>query len=156
VRTLRTQADVIKKYITDRTTGDNQHQPLILAEGGEFFQVSMNAEQAQVLESRAFSVGDIARLFGSVVAPAADREEHELGHRHRADVDRRNPLYLLYLAPLLAKIEAKINLKLFATEDSTIHWMRVLEPNTTVGNTVKQNAVERNARHQSSIACEKA
>ena len=64
MRTLRTQADVIKKYITDRTTGDNQHQPLILAEGGEFFQVSMNAEQAQVLESRAFSVGDIARLFG--------------------------------------------------------------------------------------------
>jgi hypothetical protein len=57
----------------------------VLEDGLEFQQMALTAEDAQWLEARKFSRGDIAMFFG--VPPHADRghrQGHELGHRPEA------------------------------------------------------------------------
>lgn len=59
-----TQA-ALRDYIERKYTGaENHHTPLILTEGGEAKTISMNPEDAQLIESRQFSVIDICRFFG--------------------------------------------------------------------------------------------
>lgn len=57
--------DRIKSYVAERYQGvENFHKPLVLSEGGKVQQLTMNAEDAQLIESRKFSVIDICRFFG--------------------------------------------------------------------------------------------
>lgn len=49
-----------KRYAGNR----NSHRPLVLTNAAKYTQLSLNAEDAQLLESRKFSVIDIARAFG--------------------------------------------------------------------------------------------
>lgn len=56
----RLRAHLRQKYSGSK----NHHEPLILTEGGEAKTLSMSAEDAQLLESRKFSVIDICRFFG--------------------------------------------------------------------------------------------
>lgn len=55
----------LKESLERRYQGvENFHKPLVLTEGGEPKQLTMNAEDAQLIESRKFSVIDICRFFG--------------------------------------------------------------------------------------------
>lgn len=55
----------LKKYLEEKYQGSgNHHKPLVLTEGGDIKQLSLNAEDAQLIESRQFSVIDICRFFG--------------------------------------------------------------------------------------------
>ena len=55
----------LREYFDARYTGTaNHHRPLLLTEGGEAKTLSMSAEDAQLIESRQFSVIDICRFFG--------------------------------------------------------------------------------------------
>jgi HK97 family phage portal protein len=42
----------------------NKHRPFVATDGGEWQQISINANDAQLIESRQFSVVDICRFFG--------------------------------------------------------------------------------------------
>ena len=58
-------ADDLREFFDARYTGTaNHHRPLLLTEGGEAKTLSMSAEDAQLIESRQFSVIDICRFFG--------------------------------------------------------------------------------------------
>lgn len=55
----------LREHIQNRYTGTGKrHKPLILTDGGEVKTLTMSAEDAQLLESRKFSVIDICRFFG--------------------------------------------------------------------------------------------
>jgi HK97 family phage portal protein len=55
----------LREYITKKYSGSgNHHTPLILQNGGQAKTLSMSAEDAQLLDSRKFSVIDICRFFG--------------------------------------------------------------------------------------------
>lgn len=55
----------LREHLQERYTGSRNHNtPLILTEGGKAEALSMNPEDVQLLESRQFSVIDIARFFG--------------------------------------------------------------------------------------------
>lgn len=57
--------DMIRAHIGDRYSGaGNHHKPFVLTEGGEIKQLTMTADDAQLIESRQFSVIDICRFFG--------------------------------------------------------------------------------------------
>ncbi|PLR25073.1 phage portal protein [Caulobacter zeae] len=59
------QADEIRTYWKNRFGGKNRHSgPAVLDQGGEIKQLEITAEDAQLLETRKFSVEDIGRLFG--------------------------------------------------------------------------------------------
>ena len=55
----------LREHIKAKYSGrSNHHTPLILTDGGDVKTINMNADDAQLLESRQFSVIDIARFFG--------------------------------------------------------------------------------------------
>jgi HK97 family phage portal protein len=59
------QRDVIEKKLTEKYTGAmNAGRPLILEGGTTWSQLGLNPEDAQMLESRGFSVEEICRFFG--------------------------------------------------------------------------------------------
>ena len=59
------QADQLRAEWRKRYSGgDNAHLPLVLAHGAKATQLSLNAEDAQLLQTRMFQVVDICRAFG--------------------------------------------------------------------------------------------
>lgn len=57
--------DRFREHLRDRYSGAaNHHKPLVLYDKGKVDKLSMTAEDAQLLESRKFSVIDICRFFG--------------------------------------------------------------------------------------------
>lgn len=105
------QADEIRDYWRQRFSGLNRFAgPAVLTEGGEFVQMAINAADAQLLESRKFSVMDIARVFG--VPP------HMLGETDKATsfgkgLEEMTQSFLDFtLGPHLGAIEDEVNYKL--------------------------------------------
>lgn len=92
---------------------ENANKPLVLVEGTEIKELSLTAADAQLLESRAFSVEDIARFFG--VPP------HMIGHTEKASswgsgLEQMSTAFVIYtLQPHLVRIEQELNRKLFKT-----------------------------------------
>ena len=91
---------------------DNAHKmPLVLTEGVTAKEISLSAEDAQLLEARKFQVGDIARAFG--VPP------HMIGETSGSTswgsgLESMSRSFVTYtLQPWLRKIEQEINRKLF-------------------------------------------
>jgi HK97 family phage portal protein len=58
------QRDVAEKKLADKIGTGNAGRPLILEGGTDWVQFTLNPEDAQMLESRAFSVEEICRFFG--------------------------------------------------------------------------------------------
>lgn len=57
--------ELLREHIAQRHSGSaNHHKPLILTQGGDVKTLNMNAGDAQLIESRQFSVVDICRFFG--------------------------------------------------------------------------------------------
>lgn len=70
------QAELLRATWAQRHSGArNAHLPAVLAGGLEIQQLTMSAEDAQLLESRKFQVEDVARIFG--VPP------HMIGHTEK-------------------------------------------------------------------------
>ena len=89
------------------------HRTALLEEGLKFEPVTLNNRDSQWLESRAFSVKEVARIFR--VPP------HLLGDLERASyssIEAQNLEYLTYtLRPWLSRIEQAINLKLLTPKE---------------------------------------
>lgn len=71
------QREPLEKALADKFVGAvNAGRPLLLEAGVTWQQLTINPEDAQMLESRAFSVEEVARLFG--VPP------HMIGHTEKS------------------------------------------------------------------------
>ena len=116
------QADMLREYWARKVAGlSNAHTPAILTEGGEVQQLTMSAEDSQLLQTRMFNVIDIARMFG--VPP------HMIGETTKSTswgtgIEQQNMGFLTYtLGPWLNKIESESRRKLFRG-DFAGHFMR--------------------------------
>ena len=59
------QRDIVEEKLTEKYVGAmNSGRPLVLEGGTKWAQLGINPEDAQMLESRGFSVEEIARFFG--------------------------------------------------------------------------------------------
>lgn len=89
------------------------HRTALLEEGLKYEQISINNKDSQWLESRAFSVKEVARIFR--LPP------HLLGDLERASyssIEQQNLEFLQYtLRPWLTRIEQSINLKLLTPKE---------------------------------------
>lgn len=90
-------------------------KPLILTEGSEVKELSLSAQDAQLLETRSFNVSDICRFFG--VPP------HMVGHTEKSTswgtgIEQQSIGFVIYcLQPYLVDFEQELNRKLFPEED---------------------------------------
>lgn len=107
------QINSLKQQFADKYSGiGNAHQlPLVLTEGIKHQQVSINAEDAQLLDARKFQVVDIARAFG--VPP------HMIGETSQASswgtgLEQMAIGFVRYtIQPHLVRIEQELNRKLY-------------------------------------------
>jgi len=107
------QQDALRKAYAQKYAGlDNAHRvPLVLTEGLEAQQISITAEDAQLIEARQFTVIDIARAFG--VPP------HLIGETSGSTswgsgIESMGRAFVTYtLQTHLVRIEQELNRKLF-------------------------------------------
>lgn len=104
--------DKLREYLNARYTGSQNHNtPLILTEGGEAKALSLNPEDVQLLQSRQFSVVDIARFFG---VPPVMIGETEKTSSWGSGVEQMARWFVMFtLNDHLTDIEQEIEKKLF-------------------------------------------
>lgn len=109
------QADILRNYWFDHHGNpDKRHLPAFIPSGGEFKEITMKAEDAQLLQTRAFQVADVARVFG--VPP------HMIGHLEKtsswgAGLEQQSLAFVIYtLRPLLTRIEQEVNRKIIRSK----------------------------------------
>ncbi|MCH2040290.1 MAG: phage portal protein [Saccharospirillaceae bacterium] len=109
------QAKIIRDYWFDHHQHpDKRHLPAFIPSGGEFKEITMKAEDAQLLQTRSFNVADIARIFG--VPP------HMIGHMEKSTawgtgLEQQSIGFLIFtLRPLLTRIEQEVNRKIIRSD----------------------------------------
>lgn len=108
----------LKAHISNRYAGTgNHHTPLILTEGGKAEKLALNAEDAQLLETRQFGVIDIARFFG---VPPVMIGETEKTSSWGSGVEQMARWFVMFtLNDHLTDFEQEIESKLFANSEFT-------------------------------------
>jgi len=115
------QQDMIRNTWADRHQGASKRNlPALMTGGAKVHELTMNAEDAQLLTTRKFQVEDIARIFG--VPP------HMIGHTEKSSswgtgVEQMSIGFVKYtLARHLRKIEQELNRKLFGRSDTFVEF----------------------------------
>ncbi len=108
------QVNNLKEFWMRKHSGlANAHMPAVLTEGGDISTLSLNAEDAQLLEARKFQVIDIARAFG---VPPFMIGETEKTSSWGSGIETQGIGFVTYtLSPHTKKIEQEINRKLLQT-----------------------------------------
>ncbi len=106
------QQDMLRRTWANRHGGiDNAHLPALLVGGAKVHELTMNAEDAQLIDTRRFQVEDIARIFG--VPP------HMIGHTTAATswgtgIEQMSIGFVKYtLQRHLVKFEQELNRKIW-------------------------------------------
>lgn len=103
--------------LSEKIGANNSGKPLILEGGSKWEQITLSPEAAQMLQSRAFSVEEICRIFG--VPP------HMVGHTEKttswgSGLEQQNLSFLQYtLRERLKRIEQAINKQLLTPAERT-------------------------------------
>src|SRR5690554_4735321 len=109
------QIDNLRRIWASKYGGaHNASLPIVLTEGTDLKEVTISAQDSQLIEARRFQVADIARAFG--VPP------HMIGETDKSTswgsgIEQQGIGFVQYtLAPHLNRIEQEINRKCFRTE----------------------------------------
>lgn len=108
----RQKADLREAFAAKYAGLDNAHKlPLVLTEGLDAKEISLSAEDAQLLEARKFQVIDIARAFG---VPPHMIGETSASTSWGSGIEAMSRGFVTYtLQPHLVRIEQELNRKLF-------------------------------------------
>jgi HK97 family phage portal protein len=108
------QADEIRNHWKQKFGGDNRHSgPAVLTDGGEFKQLSINAHDAQLLDTRRFQIEDIARIFG-IPRFLLALDETSWG----SGIEQLGIFFIRYtLGPHMQAIRDECDWKLFGTDN---------------------------------------
>ena len=108
--------DKLREHIAARHSGaSNHHKPLILTEGGDVKAMSLTSNDAQLLQTRQFSVIDIARFFG---VPPVMIGETEKTSSWGSGVEQMARWFVMFtLNDHLTDFEQEIEAKLFGNSD---------------------------------------
>lgn len=108
------QQEMMRSTWAERYQGFmNSHRPALLAGGAKIHEITMNAEDSQLLGTRSFQVEEICRIFG--VPP------HMIGHTEKATswgtgIEQMSIGFVKFtLQPHLVAFEQEINSKVFRT-----------------------------------------
>lgn len=109
------QIDELKRDWLEKVAGtQNAHLPFVLGGGADLAQVSLSAEDAQLLETRKFNVVDICRAFGVPPIMVGDSEKTSAWG---TGIEQLGIFFVIYsLQPDLTKNSQEINRKVFPTQ----------------------------------------
>lgn len=104
--------EMISKFVGSKNTG----KILPLEYGLKFKQISMNAEDAQLLQTRRFNIEDVCRWFGTPPVIVGHAAEGQTMWGSGVEAVMRS-WYATGINPLLTKIEARIRCDLVDTQN---------------------------------------
>lgn len=137
----KTQADALKARWSEMTQGlKNAHQTAILDSGAKFQPLSMSPEDAQFLDTRRFSVVEVARLLG---VPPHMLMETDKSTSWGSGLEEQHLAYLTHtLAFYLNRVAARVSKELLPRGTFAEHITEAL---------LKSNTTKRYAAYQSAI-----
>lgn len=108
------QIDNLRRIWSQKYGGaHNSSLPIVLTEGTELQEVTISAQDSQLIEARRFQVADIARAFG---VPPHMVGETDKSTSWGSGIEQQGIGFVQYtLAPHLNRIEQEINRKCFRT-----------------------------------------
>lgn len=110
------QAEEIRQYWGRKFSGlSNSHLPAVLSQGGEFKSLMTDPETAQLFQSRAFQVLDIARAFA--VPPHLIGESEKSTSWGSGIQAQTMQFYILTLRKLIKRIEGELSRKLLTVDE---------------------------------------
>lgn len=109
------QIDNLRRIWAQKYGGaHNASLPIVLTEGTDLKEVTISAQDSQLIEARRFQVADIARAFG---VPPHMVGETDKSTSWGSGIEQQGIGFVQYtLAPHLNRIEQELNRKCFATE----------------------------------------
>lgn len=109
------QIDNLRRIWASKYGGaHNANLPIVLTEGTDLKEVTLSAQDSQLIEARRFQVADIARAFG---VPPHMVGETDKSTSWGSGIEQQGIGFVQYtLAPHLNRIEQEINRKCFRTE----------------------------------------
>lgn len=109
------QIDNLRRIWASKYGGaHNAGLPIVLTEGTDLKEVTLSAQDSQLIEARRFQVADIARAFG---VPPHMVGETDKSTSWGSGIEQQGIGFVQYtLAPHLNRIEQEINRKCFRTE----------------------------------------
>ncbi|MFW2541524.1 phage portal protein [Primorskyibacter sp. 2E107] len=109
-------ADEVRNYWMRKMAGvQNAHLPAVLAEGGKFVSLMTDPETAQLFQSRAFQVLDVARAYG--VPPHLIGETEKSTSWGTGINAQTTQFYILGLRKHVKRFEAELSRKLLTREE---------------------------------------
>jgi HK97 family phage portal protein len=103
----------LKDSFDAATSGENAHKTALLEEGMKFTKISMNADDAQFLETRKYQRSEIAAIYRVPPHMIGDLERATFSNIEQQSLDFINSA----LMPWLTRIEKAIRRDLFTSED---------------------------------------
>lgn len=98
----------------------NAHRMMILEEGMKWHQIGINPDDAQFLESRKFSVTEIARLFNLPPHFLRDLERATFSNIEQQAIE-----FVVYtLRPWLVRFEQRLKIELLSPQDRVTHFIK--------------------------------
>jgi|CXWL01.1.fsa_nt_gi HK97 family phage portal protein len=109
------QQEMMRKSWADRYQGaENSHKPALLAGGAKVHELTMSAEDSQLLQTRQFQVDDIARIFGVPSHMIGSSSSTAWG----TGIEQMSIAFVKYtLARHLTKIEKELNRKIWPNRE---------------------------------------
>lgn len=109
-------ADEVRQYWMRKMSGvQNAHLPAVLAEGGKFVSLMQDPETAQLMQSRAFQVSDVARAFG--VPPHLIGETEKSTSWGTGINAQTTQFYILGLRKHVKRFEGELTRKLLSRKE---------------------------------------
>lgn len=109
-------ADEVRQYWMRKMSGvQNAHLPAVLSEGGKFVSLMQDPETAQLMQSRAFQVSDVARAFG--VPPHLIGETEKSTSWGTGISAQTTQFYILGLRKHVKRFEGELTRKLLTREE---------------------------------------
>ena len=103
----------IKNSFDEATSGENAHKTALLEEGMKFNKISLNADDAQFLETRKFQRGEIASIFRVPPHLIGDLEHATFGNIEHQSLE----FVKFTLQPWLNRIVEAVRRDLFSADD---------------------------------------
>jgi HK97 family phage portal protein len=98
----------------------NAHRMMILEEGMKWSQVGINPDEAQFLESRKFSVTEIARMFNLPPHFLRDLERATFSNIEQQAIE-----FVVYtLRPWVVRFEQRLKIELLSPQDRVTHFIK--------------------------------
>lgn len=112
----------LRNSLNANFSGENAGKAMILAEGMDWVQLTMNLNDAQFLETRKFQVAEVARIFNVPPHMIADLEKATF-----SNIEQQSLEFVTYtIRSWLVRWERELNRKLLRTNERQTHFFKFL------------------------------